>query len=53
MTTPLDYDHFVDRIYETAIDPSLWPDTLKIFAEMMGGSGATLRWSAHSSSIIS
>lgn len=44
MALPADYEDFVERVYETALDPGLWPRVLKLFADMMGSSGAALRW---------
>jgi DNA-binding CsgD family transcriptional regulator/PAS domain-containing protein len=44
MSRPIDYDTFVEAVYETAVEPSLWPGLLKSFADMMGGTGASLRW---------
>jgi len=36
-------DEFLDLIYETAIDASLWPALLQRFAGMLGGHAAALR----------
>jgi DNA-binding CsgD family transcriptional regulator/PAS domain-containing protein len=41
---PFEEEALLDRIYEAAVDPAVWPELLRTFAEMMGGSVATLRW---------
>ena len=44
MAMPADYDRFVEDVYETALDPGLWPRLLRRLADMMGARGAALRW---------
>jgi len=44
MDHPGGRETLVERIYETAIDPDLWPGVLKCFADMMDASAASLRW---------
>jgi DNA-binding CsgD family transcriptional regulator len=44
MAMPADYDSFVEDVYETALDPGLWPRLLRRMADMMGARGAALRW---------
>lgn len=34
----------VERVYDTAVEPELWPGVLKTLAEMMGGAAGSLRW---------
>src|SRR5689334_10111265 len=40
-------DQFRSKIYDLALDPERWPDTLRILAERMGFIGASCRLVNH------
>jgi len=44
MGARIDHGDFVDRIYDAAAQPDLWPRLLEQFADLIGGDGAMLMW---------
>ncbi|MEO8926006.1 MAG: PAS domain-containing protein [Caulobacteraceae bacterium] len=44
MGARIDQGDFVDRIYDAAVEPDLWPRLLERLADMIGGDGAMLMW---------
>jgi DNA-binding CsgD family transcriptional regulator/PAS domain-containing protein len=44
MGSNVDPEGLVDLIYETAVEPELWPTVLERLADLVGGDGAILMW---------